>query len=586
MADRNRINEVCDVLIVGGGIAGLCEAIKVKENAPELDVLVVEKATAGTSGKSNKGAGIILYVPTKIDDPEGGWDLVDMDIDDFVEWITRNLGQYLNDQPLLEKYAYATREYMQDLQRWGVKFQSQVDPDDEQQEYGVQSFCTIVEGYWRLAVMDHSSTQNLRKFAAKIGVRFVDKTQMTDLTHAEDGSINGIVGFNLLSGDFFTANAKSVILACGSCNYMNQHMWFSARGDGAAAAYRAGAEIRDAEFSNFFNIVTSGSSFNICGPACMETVYNQAKEPWYYKYIVENKDLDISSAYLYGMLREVKAGHGPMLFKRDQLIGFDLTEELPVTKKFFEATEQGREIEYDLYKGEEYTPCAPSLLGEFSAVRVDNDMRTTLDGLWAIGDTSYTGSAMCGALPGPPGRMRGSGNGFAAGSAEMAYKSIIEYTNNAELKSQNEEEIAKHEARLYAPLDRENADNPRNAIWDLRCALQRFDYAIAKTDASIREAMGKVKDIIKRADEHVGANGDYHMLGLCMDLKNMATCALLYYEAALARTESRGFHIRVEYPVRNDHDFVAWSVQKLDEKGNNKLWFEPVPLDDWGSFIY
>lgn len=581
MKDRKVIQEKADVLVVGGGFAGLCAAIKVKETKPELDVLIVEKATAGTSGKTNKGAGIIMFVPQQIDDPDS-WDMVDLDIDDFVEWITRNLGQYLNDQPLLEKFAYATREYMPDLLRWGVVFQMS---DDPEMEYGVQSFCTINEGYWRLAVMDHSSTQNLRKTATKLGVRFIDKTQMTELTHAEDGSINGITGFNIVDGDFFVANAKAVVLATGSCNYMNQHMWFSARGDGPAAAYRAGAEIRDAEFSNFYNIVTSGSSFNICGPGCMSTVYNQAKEPWYDKYLVENVDLDISAAYLYGMLREVKAGHGPMLFKRDQLAGFDLTDDLPITKKFFENTEQGREIQYDLYKDEAYTPCAPSFLGEFSAIRVDHDMQTTLEGLWALGDCSYTGSAMPGALPGPPGRMRGSGNGYAAGSAFMAYKSICEFAANAEFKSQNEAEIEEFKEKLYAPLNRKNGDNPRNAIWDLRCAMQRFDYAIAKTEDTIQEALGKVEGILYRAQNHTTADGDYHMLGLCQDLKNMATCAWLYYTAALARTESRGFHIRVEYPVRNDHDFVKWSVQKR-VNGKNQLTFEPVPLDDWGSFIY
>ena len=576
--------EKADIVVVGGGIAGLSASIKIKENNPELDVLVVEKATAGTSGKSNKGAGIIMFVPKMIDDPDG-WDMIEMDDDDFVEWITRNLGQYLNDQPLLAKYANATREYMEDLQRWGVKFQMNKDPDVDA-EYGVQSFCTIVEGYWRLAVMDHSSTQNLRKTAVRLGVRFIDKTQMVDLTHAEDGSINGLTGFNIVTGEYFVASAKAVILATGSCNYMNQHMWFSARGDGAAAAYRAGAEIRDAEFSNFYNIVTSGSSFNICGPACMETVYNQAKEPWYYKYIVENKDLDISAAYLEGMVREVKAGHGPMLFKRDQLMGFDLTDELPVTKKFFENTEQGKEIEYDLYKGEEYTPCAPSLLGEFSAVRVDNDMKTSLEGLWAIGDTSYTGSAMCGALPGPPGRVRGSGNGFAVGSAIMAAPSVAKFVKETEFKAQCDKEIENLKEKLYEPLNRANGDNPRNAIWDLRCALQRMDYSIDTNDARLREAIGKVKGIIYRAEHHTTANGDFHMLGLCQDLKNMATCAILYYTASLARTESRGFHIRIDYPTRNDHDFVKWSVQKLDENGNNKLWFEDVPLEKWGSFIY
>ncbi|MCJ7796639.1 MAG: FAD-binding protein, partial [Thermoleophilia bacterium] len=54
-----------DLLVVGGGIAGLAAAISAKEAAPDLDVLVVDKATNGLGGKANKGGGNLAYL-----DPE------------------------------------------------------------------------------------------------------------------------------------------------------------------------------------------------------------------------------------------------------------------------------------------------------------------------------------------------------------------------------------------------------------------------------------------------------------------------------------------------------------------------------------
>ena len=50
-----------DVLVIGGGIGGLTAAVSIKERAPELDVLIVEKQTAGYSGKANKGGGVLQY---------------------------------------------------------------------------------------------------------------------------------------------------------------------------------------------------------------------------------------------------------------------------------------------------------------------------------------------------------------------------------------------------------------------------------------------------------------------------------------------------------------------------------------------
>ena len=50
-----------DVLVVGGGIAGLTTAVRVKEVNPDLDVVVMEKNFSGYSGKANRGGGVLQY---------------------------------------------------------------------------------------------------------------------------------------------------------------------------------------------------------------------------------------------------------------------------------------------------------------------------------------------------------------------------------------------------------------------------------------------------------------------------------------------------------------------------------------------
>ena len=84
-----------DVLVIGHGIAGLSAAISVKEENPDLKVITVDKAFAGYAGKANKGGGHVAFIP------EG-------EEEKYVEYHSRNLGDYLNDQDMLRKYANST----------------------------------------------------------------------------------------------------------------------------------------------------------------------------------------------------------------------------------------------------------------------------------------------------------------------------------------------------------------------------------------------------------------------------------------------------------------------------------------------
>ena len=77
-----------DVLIVGGGIGGLATAIKIKEENPEADVLIVEKQTTGWAGKATKIGGILAFLGP------------DDDADKFLDFQVRTSGFYLNDQEL------------------------------------------------------------------------------------------------------------------------------------------------------------------------------------------------------------------------------------------------------------------------------------------------------------------------------------------------------------------------------------------------------------------------------------------------------------------------------------------------------
>ena len=90
-----------DVLIIGGGIAGITAAISVKETNPDISVLVVEKQTAGYAGKANKGGGVLQYFDLEKTTPEM-----------FNEYHANAVGGYLANQNLLKKYVATSIQFI------------------------------------------------------------------------------------------------------------------------------------------------------------------------------------------------------------------------------------------------------------------------------------------------------------------------------------------------------------------------------------------------------------------------------------------------------------------------------------------
>ncbi|MBR5731779.1 MAG: FAD-binding protein, partial [Firmicutes bacterium] len=224
----------CGVLVIGGGIGGLSCAVAVKEALPDLDVLVVENNFAGYSGKANRGGGVLQYFDPKKVDPMG-----------FAYFHTKNIGGDFTDQELMAKYVAMNPSMIERLDSWGVKM-----PRDEKGDYNKMQTGPMTE----MICIDLDVTLNVRRRAEKLGVRFMDKTAMTELL-TKDGSACGAVVMSVLDGGFTAIKAGTVVLATGSQDYRIGSMWSSGRGDGIAAAYRAGAELRNTEFGNFAQLV-------------------------------------------------------------------------------------------------------------------------------------------------------------------------------------------------------------------------------------------------------------------------------------------------------------------------------------------
>ncbi|MBS4024691.1 MAG: succinate dehydrogenase/fumarate reductase flavoprotein subunit, partial [Clostridia bacterium] len=202
-----------------------------------------------------------------------------------------------------------------------------------------------------------------------------------------------------------------------------------------------------------------------------------------------------------------------------------------------------------------------------------------LPGLWAVGDTCYGGSAMAGAVPAPPGRMRGSGLMYAAVSSYLSCGSVVENAANAAEPELDMEQVAKLKGEIYGPMNREKGKNIREYIFKLKEAVAPPRYAARKNQDRIEEAMEMVKEIQNQLPAMCPEN-DWHMLGLYHDLSNMALCAEIYYTAALERKESRGWHYREDYPERDDDNWLKWIIIKSNN-GKMVTSTEDIPMGSY-----
>jgi succinate dehydrogenase/fumarate reductase flavoprotein subunit len=544
-AQRARRDLAADVLVIGGGIAGLTAAITAKETAPDIDVLVLDKAAASTgwAGMGSRTAGLLSFV-TREDDPE-----------EFIKYCLDEIGFYLNDQDQLREYAYTSRMIPERLSQWGVDISRD---DDGRVAYSKWPFP------FGTAAIDPDLCHVLAGRAKSLGVRFVDGVALAELLTG-DGLVSGAAGFGLDDGAFVVVEAGAVILAMGSQNYDLVEMWCGT-GNGIRAAWLAGAEMRNAEFGNMCDFARVGDNgelfYGVHGGA--HTAHD---------HLLNSKGENISQKYRPGLhtsmdpiaaqawYRETMAGNGPVSVDLSDFSG----------KAFFRfhpkaSGQHGAALKKAGYPESQKFEVVPGFIGELSCVKVDLQMETTVPGLFAVGNTSGSGSARGGAVPTPPSKMHGMGitnavfMGMRGGPAAAVHARAVRRAGGG---SRNDAaQLRELEARLFAPLERADGISPREIIPLVQDAIAPVDYSVIKTEARMGQALDKVLETRELLPDLKAT--DLHELTRCVDAESMVLEAELFYRASLERTESRGFHLREDFPEQDDERWLKWVIVKRD----------------------
>ena len=552
-----RINEKivqCDILVIGGGLAGTFAAIKAKEKE-DLEVILVDKGYVSMSGGSSFAGGFSALFK-----PESGHD--------YTGWKNRAIktGEYLVNQDWLDIHLQNSWARYQQLIEWGAPFFK--DENGKVVEFSVGYPLTNVR------LLSQKFMPVIRKKALKIGVKVLDRIMITDLLK-QDGRVVGAVGFHTRDGDFYTFKSKATVVATGQGTFKAPgypHDYWTA--DGESMCYRAGLGLTSREFGQQCEYIYRRypSLFTVHKPS--KKIHNAEGELFEKKYYQANSVAEGSPDRFHkAEMFEVHNGRGP--------IYEDLTDVSPEERKLIEESELQinrmyvrKRLGHDLSQGRHEILWGSSVGATGPAaggVVINTKCETELPGLYVAGDTA--GTNLCGALY----IAVGFGLTTAVVSGYIAGENAANYSEKAEKPIVNRKEISGLREVLYSPLDRKGGFRSSWVTQMLQNTMVPYYIMGIKREDRMQAALTLIKFIqehlvpLQRAE-------DPHELRMANEVRNMALNAEMVLRASIFRTESRGLHYREDYPSRDDENWLAWTMLK-EEECEMKLHKLPIPKE-------
>ncbi|EJL2861669.1 L-aspartate oxidase [Escherichia coli] len=517
----------CDVLIIGSGAAGLSLALRL---ADQHQVIVLSKGPV-TEGSTFYAQGGIAAVFDETDS-------IDSHVED-----TLIAGAGICDRHAVEFVASNARSCVQWLIDQGVLFDTHVQPNGE------ESYHLTREGGHSHRRILHAADATGREVQSTLvskaqnhpNIRVLERSNAVDLIVSDKIGLLGtrrVVGawvWNRNKETVETCHAKAVVLATGGASKVYQYTTNPdiSSGDGIAMAWRAGCRVANLEFNQFHptalyhpqarNFLLTEAlrgegaylkrpdgtrfmpDFDERGELAPRDIVARAIDHEMKRLGADCMFLDISHKPA-DFIRQ----HFPMIYEKLLGLGIDLTQE-PV-------------------------PIVPAAHYTCGGVMVDDHGRTDVEGLYAIGEVSYTG---------------------LHGANRMASNSLLEclvYGWSAA------EDITRrmpdaHGVSTLPPWDESRVENPDERVviqhnWhELR--LFMWDYVgIVRTTKRLERALRRITMLQQEIDEYYA---HFRVSNNLLELRNLVQVAELIVRCAMMRKESRGLHFTLDYPELLTH---------------------------------
>jgi len=560
--------ETYDVLVVGGGLAGIRAAIAAVEANPRVRVGMVSKVYPMRSHTVSAEGGAAAALR-----PEDSYESHAFD--------TIKGSDYLADQDVVEAFVREAPVEVIQMEHWGCPWSRDPDGKISARPFGGMTtwrtcFAADKTGFHML----HAVFQTSLKYPQ---ITRHDEAFVTKLL-VEDSRCVGVVALDMRSGRFDAITAKSVILATGGLGriYAFTTNGNICTGDGMALAYRAGVGLKDMEMVQFHPTGLPFTGILITEAVRGEGGYllNNQGERFLKRYVPNKMELGPRDIISRAMMTEFEEGrgfegpHGKYLHLDVRHLGEEMIDrKLPFMR------ELGREfVGIDIVT--DPIPVRPVQHYMMGGVDADISGATPMAGLYAAGECANVGLNGANRL--------GSNSlseclvfGAAAGRAAAEYASSAKPVTANPVDALLWDEARRVEVEF---LEKKGGDERIGAIreemqreMDTGAGVFRTKEAMEKLIeqlGGLRERFGRIRidDTSRTFNTEVTA---------AMELDFMLELAQTMAVSALAREESRGAHARRDFPERDDKKYLKHTLAFRREGARPRLEYRDVRITNF-----
>ena len=556
-----------DILIIGGGGAGLRAAIAAAEHNPKLDIAIASKTYPMRSHTVSAEGGMAAATRE--------YDSLDKHAFDTIKG-----SDFLADQDAVEYFVSECPREAVLLEHWGCPFSRDPDGRISVRAFGGMSVKrTLFAGDKIGFHMLHTLFQTTLKHE---NIHRYDEWFATSIL-IEEGHASGVTAINMRTGEMSSILAKAVVLSTGGCGRIYKFTtngWIKT-GDGMALAYRAGVPLKDMEMVQFHPTLLPNTGILMTEAARGEGGYliNKDGERFLKRYLPGKMELGPRDIISRSEMTEIKEGrgfegpYGSYVLLDIRHLGEDvINKKLSFLKELAEK-----------YAGvdpvHEPIPVRPGQHYIMGGVNTDKTGYTGIPGLYGAGEmacVSINGANRLGSNSLTECLVFGAAAGKAA--AEYAMRQSMPHLGNPlqgvamQEETRVYDQVLKHEGGERISSIR----SEMQSTMDESVGIYRDENGLSQATRKIAELKDRMRNASVEDRDHV-FNTE---LISALELDFMLDVAETIAYSALYRRESRGAHTRTDYTNRDDAQFLKHSMAYWDH-GRPRIQYSPVTITRW-----
>jgi len=584
-----------DIIIVGAGLAGTWAAMTAGEEKLDIAVLSKVHPLRSHSGAAQGGIAAVLnnVRPVKGTGPRGPLEPIPpggeaADSLDLHMFDTIKGSDWLGDQAAIEIMIREAPEIIYAYEHMGCVFSRLPDGRIAQRRFGGHS---APRANYSADYTGHVLLHTIHEQALRRGVKFYSEWYCMDLL-VEENICRGIVALDILNGRLYTMRAKAVLFGTGGYG----RAWkitsnaLANTGDGVAISYNAGVPLMDMEFVQFHPTGLYQKGILMTEACRGEGGYlvNSADERFMEKYAPDKMELAPRDLVSRAEQTEIEEGRGigpdaqglylDMRHLGEQKICERLPQVRDLAMKF---------VGVDMIDAP--VPIQPTAHYSMGGIPADSNGQVIADadgtpvlGFYAAGECACISVHGANRL-GTNSLLGASVFGRRAGRAMAEF-----VKDGAELLPIHDDPSMRNQERIKHLMDGDSASNNHESVSriaeELKVTMTQ-DCGIFRDEERLTNALHKVRELQERykSARIMDKSGRFNTdLLEAIETDHLLTFSEVIVASGMARTESRGAHYRMDYPSRDDENWLKHSMAHKEED-EPKLSYKSVNID-WEKF--